>query len=170
MTAMRAALTALLLCSCSTVGEYYHERAWTTSGLPRAVVDEQASEVIFNSADPILVSSGPTYRRELTQVVQSAMQGGDQPARFRLRASMHVQKYYFFFFPCLIVLPLAGCPVAQEVADVDLDLEVGGRRYKGQAQETVWQGYYYNYDGVRAAVARATGKALEQISAKAGGQ
>src|SRR4051794_30082856 len=134
MPAMRAALTALLLCGCSTVGEYYHERTWTTSGIPGGVVDEDASEVVFTSAEPVILASGPALRKELAQVVQSAMPGGDQPARFRVRANLHRQKSYFFFFPCLIVLAMAGCPMWQEAAEVDLDLEVGGRRFRAQAQ------------------------------------
>jgi uncharacterized membrane protein len=37
MVPMRAALLALFVCGCSTVGEYYHERAWNTSGLPAGI-------------------------------------------------------------------------------------------------------------------------------------
>jgi len=167
---MRAAVIALLVTGCSTVGEYYHERAWNTSGLPGGTLDEEASEVILTSAETMIVGSGPKLRHELAEVVQSALGGGDQPARFRLRANLHRQRSYFFFFPCLIILAELGCPVSQEVADVDLDLEIDGRRYNAHAQEAVWQGYYYNHDGVRAAVARAAGQALQQISEKARGQ
>ena len=164
MPPMRMAMLAVLLCGCSTVGEYYHERAWKTSALPSGLVDQEASEVVVTSAEPILLASGPALRSELSEVVQSAIGGGEQPARFRLRANLHRQRGWFFFFPCLIVLAEVGCPVGQEVADVELELEAGGRRFSGRAQEAVWQGYYYNQDGVRAAIARATGAALQEMS------
>ncbi len=164
MAAMRMAMLAVLLCGCSTVGEYYHERSWNTSALPGGLVDEEASEVVVTSAESIILASGPALRHELAEVMQTALRNGDQPARFRLRANLHRQRNWFFFFPCLIVLAELGCPVGQEVADVDLDVETGGRRYSAQAQETVWQGYYYNHDAIRAAIARATGSALQKMS------
>jgi len=164
MDAMRMAMLAVLLCGCSTLGEYYHERAWNTSALPGGLVDEEASEVVVTSAEPIILASGPALRHELAEVMQTALRNGDQPARFRLRANLHRQRGWFLFFPCLIVLAEFGCPIGQEVADVDLDLESGGRRWSAQAQEAVWQGYYYNADGIRAALARATGSALQKIS------
>lgn len=161
------AVLAVLVCGCSTVGEYYHERAWSTSALPGGLVDEEASEVVVTSAEPIILASGTALRHELTDVVQSALRNGAEPARFRLRANLHRQRGWFLFFPCLIVLADFGCPIGQEVADVDLDLEAGGRTYSAQAQEIVWQGYWYNSDGVRAAIARATGSALQKIAENA---
>lgn len=161
---MRMAMLAALLCGCSTVGSYYHERAWKTAALPHGTVDEEASEVVVTSAEPILTFSGPAMRREMVEVMQDALGIGPQPARFRVRANVHRQRTWFMFFPCLIVLTDLGCPIGQEVADVQVDVESGGRRWSGRAQESVWQGYYYNSDGVRAALARATGAALEQMS------
>src|SRR5436853_244979 len=104
MGPMRFAMLAVLLSGCATVGEYYHERAWNTSALPGGLVDEEASEVIITSAEPMILASGPTLRRELAEVMQSALQSGDHPARFRLRANVHRQRTWFLFFPCLIVL------------------------------------------------------------------
>ncbi len=164
MVPMRMAMLAALLCGCSTVGEYYHERTWKTAGLPRGLLDVEASEVVVTSAEPIILASGPALRGELAEVLQDAIAGGDEPARFRVRANLHRRRGWFLFFPCLIVLADFGCPIGQEVADVELELEAGGRRLTGRAQEAVWQGYYYNSDGVRAAIARATGEALQQIS------
>jgi hypothetical protein len=166
MPPMRA-LLLVLLCGCSTVGQYYHERSWNTAALPGGVVDEEASEVVVTSAEPNVMASGPALRHELAEVMQSALRPGDQPARFRVRANVHRARTWFYFFPCLILLSELGCPMWQEVAEVEVQLETGGRRFSAQAEDRVWQGYYYNWDGVRAALARATGLALEQMSGAA---
>jgi hypothetical protein len=164
MKPMRMAMLAILVCGCSTVGEYYHERAWNTSRLPAGTIDVEASEVLVTSAEPIIVASGEGLRHELADVVQSALHTGDEPARFRVRANLHRQRGWMLFFPCLIFLADFGCPIGQEVAEVEIDLESGGRRWSARAEEAVWQGYYYNADGIRAALARATGGALQKMS------
>jgi hypothetical protein len=171
MPAMRAArplLVALWLCTgCYTVRDYIVERPWNGGAVPPVTFDLAASELTILSAEGISAMSyeGRKMRAELADALSAVLRTGHgaQPARFRARAVVHREKAWFIAFPCLVIGVYFGCPMASSVATVDLDLEVGGRRFTAQGEASVWQGAYYNADGVRAALARATGEAVNRI-------
>jgi hypothetical protein len=173
MRPLRALLAVVVLasapgCATVTVRDYFRERQWTRApGLPAARLDVEASELSVHSADTLYAPSyrGEAMRTEIAGVLDSVLRGGpESPAgRFRLRADVRREKLWITWFPCLVVLVMFGCPISSEVASVELDVDVAGVRWSAQAEATIWQGAYYNGDAVRAALARATGAAVQQL-------
>jgi hypothetical protein len=170
-TALVAVLLAPCLSGCITLSSYYSERSHDLVGLPQGTVDADATDFTFSAGSPMFMESDiERYRSELVEVVQSAVGGGSQPVRFRVRSEFRNEKTWFFAFPCFLVLVYLGCPVGEGVSNVTLDLEAGGRRYTARQEESVWSGLYYNNDNFRAATARALGSALERIAEQASGR
>jgi len=172
---MRAPALALLVAlpslGCLTVRDYIQERKVDTAGIPPLRIDQKASELTMMSAESILEVNyeGPKMRKEVAEALDLTLRTRPDgtPARFRVRASVRKEKSYFMWVPCFFFLVFLGCPTGAQAATVDLDLEYGGKRFTAQADESVWLSPYYNGDGVRAALARATAQAVARIAENA---
>ena len=163
----RALAIGLLLGALDGCGPFVPPQGFA----PHFRVDTLASEVSVRhrNGDAIQKDAASKYRAHIGQVLEDmtnashAAKGGTVPARFK--ADVVIEPSMWPMALCLAIFIYQGCPVAVLDAEVDLILEVGGRRHRGRGRGSFPVNLYYNTSGFQS-VGLATERALEDAVKK----
>jgi hypothetical protein len=142
------------------------------------VIDEAASEIDGEFGDARIVASpecpdspsssdacARVLRREVAEVLQARLGSRGPtatPARFRVKGK---EDFEFWFYTVIPPLLLLGIPTGRDVAEITLELEVGGEVLAATGRQDLVGGVYSD-KFQRGAVANALADAIEQLDAK----
>jgi hypothetical protein len=142
------------------------------------VIDEAASEIDGEFGDARIVASpecpdspsssdacARVLRREVAEVLQARLGSRGPtatPARFRVKGKEDFEFWFYTVIPPLLFL---GIPTGRDVAEITLELEVGGEVLAATGRQDLVGGVYSD-KFQRGAVANALADAIEQLDAK----
>jgi len=165
----------------STLGAALDEELRVRGFEPRAhalVIDEAASEIDGEFGDARIVDSpecpssprssdacARVLRREVAEVLQARLGSRGPtatPARFRVKGKEDFEFWFYTVIPPLLFL---GIPTGRDVAEITLELEVGGDVLTATGRQDLVGGAYSG-KFKRGAAANALADAIEQLDAK----
>jgi hypothetical protein len=164
---------------CASVDAHLKSAAFPMAPLPKASIDRDASEFIWEerywppSSAEDRVELARVYRNRVADGLDSFLQQGlgeSRSARYRLVVEEAKPGRVYMGFPCLLILTVFGCPVIEASAKVQLELQINDQIHVAIGKGNVVAGWYYNSEGpgeypigANAAIANAIADALLQI-------
>jgi len=166
-------LVALILGAAPACSTAYYAKG-TPLAAPKLLADArfdiEASEIVIEAVGgqmDLPKNRGELIRAEIAEAMNVILgippnATGGIPARFRLKASYESEAWPVYV--CLLYLTVIGCPVAIQTVDMDLDIEIAGKRYSTNFTDWVVTGLYYNVRSLRPALAVTLRGALRKIA------
>jgi hypothetical protein len=172
MRRITVAIALITFTSSCSIQSYMRDSDFVApKAMSTARIDIEASEVEIEVADgsPHLpVGEAELIRAEIAAGMTEMFgglpaTGASVPARFRVKATY--ERGIWPMFACLIYLTILGCPIAIQRVNVDVDLDIGDKRYSVNASDYALQGLYYNHNEPRPALGGALQVAMKKIAA-----
>ncbi|GEM_PF-4968456 len=157
---------ALLGCACSYTTHATLQPYRSRPSVPAPKLERIASEVHLVSKGGLRFreDEAKRVRDELSQALEILLLPRHpedyEPARFRVVAELEREGLWSIAYIVLVPAPFLGAPIARVAAKVSVEVELGHKRYVGEAKERIYSGFWYNYNAREKAVGRAFRKAL----------